>query len=37
MEKGGENTEKVVDKTSPAGGRQRLLSRNVKIKASGVL
>lgn len=37
MEKRGENTGTVVDKTSPIAGRQRLLSKNIKIKASGVL
>lgn len=37
MEKRAESTGKVVGKTSPAGARQRLLSKNIKIKAGGVL
>lgn len=37
MEKRADSTEKVVEKTSLAGARQRLLSKNIKIKAGGIL
>lgn len=37
MEKRAERIRKAVDKTCPAEARQRLLSKNMKIKADGVL